>query len=114
MTLKSKNPNYKGRAPEPIKPRLEKFHIKTENDCWEWTSWKEHRGYGQISVNGKRRQAHRVAYEEYVGKIPSGIFVCHSCDNRACINPKHLWLGTAQDNTNDMMRKGRHWRQPKP
>ena len=74
------------------------------SECWLWAKSKGNGGYGRI-LNGK--QAHRIIYEALVGEIPKGMFVCHSCDTPPCINPEHLFLGTAKDNTADMLIKGR-------
>jgi hypothetical protein len=71
--------------------------------CWEWEGSRLPRGYGRL--NGK--YVHRMVYEHVYGPIPPGMYVCHSCDNPPCINPKHLWLGTVQDNTADATAKGR-------
>jgi hypothetical protein len=68
---------------------------------------KTSKGYGQIHRHGMTAYAHHVAYELLVGSIPEGLQVLHHCDNPSCVNPEHLFLGTARDNTHDMMAKGR-------
>ena len=75
--------------------------------CLIWTGSLLSDGYGQIAVNGKMMRAHRFSWEESNGPIPEGIYVLHTCDNRVCVNPDHLFLGTQQDNMDDMVRKGR-------
>lgn len=76
------------------------------DSCWPWTGALQG-GYGIISFNRRYKLAHRAAYEEFVGPIPAGECVCHSCDNPPCINPNHLWTGTNQDNVDDCVKKGR-------
>lgn len=78
-----------------------------ENGCHEWLGARNRRGYGNINVDGKSLKAHRVAWELYLGTIPDGLCVLHKCDNPPCINPEHLFLGTRQDNIDDMFSKGR-------
>jgi hypothetical protein len=102
------------RKMRPIKVRfMEKVN---KGKCWVWTGAINYRfGYGHFYVHGKGVQrAHRAAYELFVGKIPSGLMVLHKCDNRACVKPGHLFVGTAQDNTNDMIAKGRMIRGVQP
>ena len=76
--------------------------------CIEWTGLKDKNGYGRLTVKYKSCRAPRVAYEAHIGPIPEGLVVCNSFDNPACINPRHLILGTHADNIADRDRKGRH------
>jgi hypothetical protein len=78
-----------------------------DNLCWLWVGNRFKNGYGFQKINHKRIRAHRIAwsYPDYV--IPDGMFICHSCDTPLCCNPKHLFLGTNQDNLDDMRNKGR-------
>ena len=78
--------------------------------CWQWTGATLSNGYGQMWHTGKARYAHRIAYEMFVGVIPSDLQVCHSCDNPSCVNPSHLFLGTQADNERDKGAKGRQAR----
>lgn len=85
---------------------------KLPGGCWEWTGTLTTKGYGKFSVKAdgvnKYVYTHRLLFESINGDIPNGMFVCHSCDNPACCNPKHLWLGTNQDNQRDSVSKRRH------
>ena len=83
-----------------------KVDVRGPNECWPWTAGTRD-GYGQFKLGGKNQNAHRVAYELSVGPISDGLFVCHSCDERACQNPAHFFLGTNTDNMQDAMNKGR-------
>lgn len=94
---------------ESIVARFWKYTNKRGADeCWLWTGYGTPRGYGTLITRDQRHiYAHRVSYELHHGPVPAGLFVCHSCDTPSCVNPAHLWAGTAQQNTLDMLRKGR-------
>lgn len=80
---------------------------RTSDGCWLWSGKVSDRGYGRLYVCGERLYAHRVSYELHHGPIAKGLFVCHRCDTPRCVNPAHLFLGTAAVNNADMWKKGR-------
>lgn len=92
---------------ESFRVRAEKNTKVSETGCWELQSSILDNGYGYMSFCGKAKLAHRASYEAFIGPIPDELFVLHECDNRKCINPKHLFLGTHDDNMQDMDSKGR-------
>ena len=92
------------------KCRFAACYTVAPSGCWEWQRATFKSGYGAINVNGRIAYAHRVSFELFVGPIVDGAFVMHACDNRICVNPTHLLLGSPADNVQDMMAKGRnHW-----
>lgn len=78
-----------------------------DNGCWEWTGATDLQGYGRIKSHGKSLRVHRLTYEIFVGSILDGMYILHRCDNRICVNPEHLVVGTQRDNIRDMYAKGR-------
>lgn len=96
-----------------MKSLRERFETKYERGpaCWVWTASRNSNGYGQIGrgpAGAGNWQAHRAAWVLEYGPIPDGVCVLHRCDNPLCVRPDHLFLGTHKDNSQDMVRKGRH------
>ena len=88
--------------------RFESWFVRGAPDqCWLWLGRPNHDGYGVFYLKGKYLRSHRVAWTVFVGQVPDGMLVCHSCDVPNCVNPGHLWIGTAADNNRDRAKKGR-------
>jgi hypothetical protein len=88
--------------------RFAQYVKPMESGCHEWQSTIRRDGYGSFWFAKRQALAHRVAYVLLVGD-PGELRVLHRCDNRRCVNPDHLFLGTDRDNVRDMVSKGRHW-----
>ncbi|MFF4869872.1 HNH endonuclease [Streptomyces sp. NPDC000961] len=81
------------------------------DSCWPWTGKLTEKGYGEFQVNGKKKRAHRWIVERTLGyELERDEFVCHTCDNPSCCNPRHFFVGDAGDNNRDCVAKGRHSR----
>lgn len=97
------------RKPNTLNDLLSNIDIKDDNECWLFTGHqaKQRAGHVLMSLNGKKTGVHVHSYMHFVGPIPEGMCVCHTCDVPHCCNPKHLWVGTNVDNIRDRTLKGR-------
>lgn len=94
------NPEH--HAPRTLETRM-KNYIVSESGCWEWQgNVFTETGYGSITIDGKSQATHRVSYQLHIGEIPRGLMVLHKCNNRICVNPDHLYVGTHNNNMKDM------------
>lgn len=105
------NMNIKDFTEKDIARFWSKVNIKSENECWEWQKFTTPLGYGMFGLNKKDWQpryfSHRVSYLLKDSSFDQSLFVCHKCDNPKCVNPNHLFLGTAKDNNLDKVSKNR-------
>jgi hypothetical protein len=88
--------------------------LKRVRGCWTWTGYVGNVGYGVFRPSAKQRTgAHRMSWVIHYGPIPEGLYVLHRCDNRVCVRPDHLFLGTVWDNRKDCVQKSRHKGRPR-
>ena len=102
--------NFKGRKDLTEEESFwAKVRIKEDDDCWEWLMSISNSGYGRFCYNQTTDYAHRVAWRlSTKGDIPNGKIICHTCDNKICCNPRHLYLGTYSNNAEDKMERNPH------
>ena len=119
VCLRAFTPNYAGRvccsdqcAKRKLGTFLQRFWNRVsavQSGCWEWVGKIERGGYARVRLENSRERVlvHRLSWEMKNGPIPEGMLILHKCDNRKCVNPDHLYVGTYQNNTDDMLERGR-------
>lgn len=92
---------------DPVERYLAKVDRRGPDECWPWTAACFEKGYGAFRLGDKQLKAHRFGFQTFVGPIPDGHIICHTCDNPPCQNPGHWFSGTTRDNAIDRKTKGR-------
>lgn len=83
-----------------------KVDVRTPDECWEWTGARDQHGYGRFGLDGRNQRAHQIALSLDGRPLTAGAYACHTCDNKPCVNPRHLYVGDATSNRRDAMEHG--------